>query len=206
MSSCPDKPETALRSDALRNRRALLQAARALFASNIDVPMYEIARLAGVGQATLYRHFPDRGALAGALLEEILDELEVFASGHPEGTDLFFPLLQRFIELASQSGGLIAAVREGAGAESELKYLNDRLFALFACPLGEAKASGLVRPDFELEDVLCTVKMVHGALDAVEIDFDLRSAGASRALDLIINGIAGRNPNGRKPTGSRAVT
>jgi AcrR family transcriptional regulator len=191
MSSCPDKPETALRSDALRNRRALLRAARELFAGNIDVPMYEIARLAGVGQATLYRHFPDRSALAGAIAEEILDELEVFAADHPEGADLFFPLLQCFIRLASQSGGLIAAVREGSGAESELKYLNDRLFALFACPLREAKASGVVRPDLELEDVLRTVNMVHGALDAVEVDLERRRADVSRALDLIINGIAG---------------
>ena len=60
--------ETPLRKDAQRNREAILAAARELFAESADVPMYEIARRAGVGQATLYRNFPDRRNLAASLL------------------------------------------------------------------------------------------------------------------------------------------
>lgn len=65
-----------LRKDARRNREAILAAARDLFAESGDVAMYEVARRAGVGQATLYRNFPDRDALIAALSVEWLDELE----------------------------------------------------------------------------------------------------------------------------------
>jgi AcrR family transcriptional regulator len=54
----------APRRDQLRNRRALVQAAQALFAElGLDVPLDAIAKRAGLGNATLYRHFPDRRAL-----------------------------------------------------------------------------------------------------------------------------------------------
>ena len=70
------------RKDAQRNREAILAAARALFAECADVPMCEVARRAGVGQATLYRNFPDRGDLAAALLlEEALDPRRAVEEG-----------------------------------------------------------------------------------------------------------------------------
>jgi len=60
-----DRLPHTLRSDALDNRERILDAARALFsADGLDVPMREIARCAGVGPATLYRHFPTKQVLA----------------------------------------------------------------------------------------------------------------------------------------------
>ena len=50
-------------------------AARRLYAERPGAPLYEVARVAGVGQATLYRHFPDRPALIGTLAREALDDL-----------------------------------------------------------------------------------------------------------------------------------
>jgi len=60
------------RADAARNRARVLEAAAALFAERdpATVTMDDIARRAGVGRATLYRRYPDRGAIAGALLSE----------------------------------------------------------------------------------------------------------------------------------------
>ncbi len=75
--------ETPLRKDAQRNREAILAAARELFAESADAPMCEIARLAGVGQATLYRNFPDRRDLAAALLVEQMEQTERLASSTP---------------------------------------------------------------------------------------------------------------------------
>jgi AcrR family transcriptional regulator len=59
-----------LRRDARRNREAILAAARELFADSAEVSMCEVARRAGVGQGTLYRNFPDRGALVAEILGE----------------------------------------------------------------------------------------------------------------------------------------
>jgi len=63
---------TPRRKDAQRNREAILSAAKELFATSADVPMYEIARAAGIGQGTLYRHFADRRSIAIALFDEAL--------------------------------------------------------------------------------------------------------------------------------------
>lgn len=62
-----------LRRDAQRNREALLTAAREMFAaSGLDAPLDEIARRAGVGNATLYRHFPSRAALVESVFHDLL--------------------------------------------------------------------------------------------------------------------------------------
>lgn len=70
------QPTPKMRADARRNRVALLAAAREVFAEEgADGPLEEIAARAGVGVGTLYRHFPDRGALLLALVEERWDQL-----------------------------------------------------------------------------------------------------------------------------------
>lgn len=62
---------------AARNRDALITAARAVYAAyGLEVPLSAIARRAGVGQGVLYRHFPDRAALATAVLEENVRQIE----------------------------------------------------------------------------------------------------------------------------------
>src|SRR5712671_344928 len=64
-------PERPMRADARRNRARILQAARELFASDRpDVQIDDVARRAGVGVGTVYRHFPDKEALMGELVRE----------------------------------------------------------------------------------------------------------------------------------------
>ena len=71
---------TARRQDAQRNRAAIVEAATEVMTSRESVvAMLEIARRAGVGQATLYRHFPDRAALADAVIVHHLQRLEAWA-------------------------------------------------------------------------------------------------------------------------------
>lgn len=66
---------------AARNRDALIAAAREIFASDgLDAPLSAIARRAGVGQGVLYRHFPDRAAVAIAVLEENVRQVEQAAA------------------------------------------------------------------------------------------------------------------------------
>ncbi len=65
-----------LRSDAERNRRALVRAARAVFGERgLDAPLDEIARRAEVGNATLYRRFPTRCALLAAVFADTLEDV-----------------------------------------------------------------------------------------------------------------------------------
>src|ERR1700730_17128275 len=91
-------PQATLRRDAQRNRDTILTAARDLFAESGEVPMYEIARRPGVGQATLYRHFPDREAVAAALATEQLDRLEHLADSHAGDPDAFFILVRGMVD------------------------------------------------------------------------------------------------------------
>src|SRR5689334_2491592 len=73
-------PTRSPRRDAVRNRELLLAAARAVFGERgVDASLEEIARQAGVGIGTLYRHFPSRQALIDALLEERLGAVVALA-------------------------------------------------------------------------------------------------------------------------------
>ena len=78
MAELPRPPERPERADAARNRRRVLDAAAALFAERdpATVTMEDIAQRAGVGKATLYRRYPDRTAIAAALLDGHERELQ----------------------------------------------------------------------------------------------------------------------------------
>ncbi|MEV6313055.1 helix-turn-helix domain-containing protein [Streptomyces sp. NPDC051840] len=81
------KPASGGRNAAARNRAALIAAAREIYAEHgLDAPLSAIARRAGVGQGVLYRHFPDREAIATAVLEENVRQVEHAAES--DGADL----------------------------------------------------------------------------------------------------------------------
>src|ERR1700761_9181688 len=99
------------RRDARDNREAILDAARALFADSADVAMCQVARRAGVGQATLYRNFPSRGALAAEILDEHVERLAAIADEHAGEADAFFVLLRGLIDGMVSLYGLAALAR-----------------------------------------------------------------------------------------------
>ena len=80
--------------DARENRAAILEAARDLFADSTDVAMSPVAKRAGVGQATLYRNFPSRSALAAEILDEHFERISALAAEHEGDPDAFFVLLR----------------------------------------------------------------------------------------------------------------
>ncbi len=96
-----DKP---IRADAVRNRRLLLDTAMKLFEEHgiCDVTMSAIAKEAGVGKGTLYRHFADKAALCHALLDEDMREFQFTTINYIRDCDDAFSCLQWFLEAAAK--------------------------------------------------------------------------------------------------------
>jgi AcrR family transcriptional regulator len=176
------------RSDARHNREAILAAAREMFSESGDVAMYEVARRAGVGQATLYRNFPDREALVATLARESIAELERLGAEHAGEPDAFFVLLRAMVDSEVRFHGLAECAKGSAKAASELEPLQQRINTVIKRPLRDAKSAGLVRRDFNVNDVMLVIAMVEGALSR-ETDAAGRAAAASRVLALALNGL-----------------
>jgi AcrR family transcriptional regulator len=180
--------DTPRRKDAQRNRGAILAAARELFADSADVPMYEIAKRAGVGQATLYRNFPDRRNLASALLAEHMDRAERLAIEHAGDPDAFFVLLRDIVATMAGFHALGALAREDACLGSALARRRERLAELLREPLCSAKAAGRLRRDVTIDDVFLVVSMIKGAVERAD-GAVARAAAATRGLALVLDGL-----------------
>lgn len=162
MSGCYRKQMTVSRANqgpraAAGNRRALLDAARELFDQRgIDLPLVEVARAAGVGQGVLYRHFPDRLALVFAVFEENMERLEAHAAASPMTVrDLAF-------EVASGTSGIapMLSLVTQAADDPRLIALEERTRALLTDARERDLASGRLRPDLTVEDLLAAMSMI----------------------------------------------
>ena len=177
-----------LRSDAIRNRKAILGAARELFADSAEVSMCEVARRAGVGQATLYRNFPDHQALAAEVLVEQLERITELAAECADDPDAFFVLLRSLVERMADTYALGELARGDAGAGSQLERDRQHIAGLMKRPLADAKAAGALRRDASLDDVFLVLLMARGAMTRAH-GAAARAAAASRALTLALDGL-----------------
>jgi AcrR family transcriptional regulator len=186
-----------MRSDARRNRERIIAAARELFASDQpDVQVDDVARRAGVGVGTLYRHFPDKEALMGELVRE---RFELFNARLREA--LAEPTDDAFQSLADALRDNAAGVADDAATRFALLAGGERVFAHAAPQVEEfmvltrelvarAQRAGQLREDFVAEDVpmlMCSVCATSAK----------RSAGWDwrRQLELILDGMKA-NPEG----------
>ncbi|MBF9069346.1 TetR/AcrR family transcriptional regulator [Streptacidiphilus fuscans] len=153
-----------LRADARRNRAKVLAAANEVFAAEgLAVPLDEIARRAGVGAGTVYRHFPTKEALFEAVVTDRIesltavgrDELASADVSNPGSTgDAFFRFLDVMVTDAGSKMDLADALT-GAGVdlqESTLAVAAD-LRAVLTELLGRAQSAGTVRADIDLADL-----------------------------------------------------
>ncbi|NQX29220.1 TetR/AcrR family transcriptional regulator [Microbacteriaceae bacterium VKM Ac-2854] len=163
----PPSPESALPGNPARpnrgpsagpeNRRALVEAARAVFAEDgLAAPLSAVAKRARVGQGSLYRHFPDRIALAVAVFEENVDELEALAADPAATlTDLFDAVTEQAL-VSTALIELLSAAREDTRADR----LNLRVAALIEAVLARDQAAGRIRSSVEPADVLIAISML----------------------------------------------
>jgi AcrR family transcriptional regulator len=179
------------RKDADANRKAILDAARGLFADSTDVAMSTIAKRAGVGQATLYRNFPNRGALAGEIVDEHFERIAALAAEHQGDPDAFFVILRSLIDGIVSMYALAVLARSDAETDSHIQQARQRLRALLKGPLSDAKAAGLVRRDLTVDDVFLMLAMGRGAMEGLP-DAAARSAVAHRVLTLLLSGVEAR--------------
>lgn len=179
---------TSMRRDAARSRAAILVAARELFSSGRDVPMYEIGRRAGVGQATLYRHFPDRTAVVAAISHEHVERIEATAAEHAGDEHAVLIVLRAAAEMLVCIHDLVGILREDAALAPLLHELRQRMHAVLDTTLERSRAAHLLRDDLQADDLVLVLNMINGALAGIAIPAE-RTKAATRALDLALDGL-----------------
>ena len=147
------------RADALRNRERVLEAAKMVFSSGgADASLEAVARRAGVGIGTLYRHFPTREALYEAVYRrevEQLGELAEQLKDEPEPIEALRRWLSSNVEFVATKKGMSAALTLAAQASPELRsYSFDRLTKAAGALLDRAVAAGEIRSDVSPEDLI----------------------------------------------------
>ena len=182
------------RADAQRNVERLIAAARDAFATHgPSAPLDDIARAAGVGAGTLYRHFPTRLALFEAVYRDSVERLcaegELFAATEPPAEALIH-WLRDFVEVVSQKRGLAAALTEEGRTSELFAQCHTMINATGGELLDRAKAAGAIRDDVALGDLL---KIAKAFAQAGETSPE-GSALAERLLVLTMDGLRPRPP------------
>ena len=191
LSSTTQRP---LRADARRNREKVLAAAAAAFATTgLDAQVEDIARRAGVGVGTVYRHFPTKDALVAALaaehFERLADTIEAALEEPGDGWDTFAATIWRIADAVAADaawceivGGHPAPVATGTDGQRRLAAATSALVA-------RAQASGAMRADVTFADI-STIMCGFGHIAAAQ------RAGAAldwkRYLDIALDGLRAR--------------
>lgn len=155
-------PAPRVRADAQRNLDALLEAAKTVFAtSGVDAPVREIAARAGVGLATVYRHFPQRSDLIAAVFRREVDACAAAAArlaGEHDAVEALARWLQRYTHFIATKRGLAASLHSGDPAFAALPaYFRQHLEPALQSLLGAAVDAGQIRGDVDAYDLLRAV-------------------------------------------------
>jgi AcrR family transcriptional regulator len=152
---------TRPRADALRNRERIVTAAQEMFVEfGPDVPLDEIARRAGVGNATVYRNFPDRDALVREVVCSVMDRTSEAAEQGLAETGDAFEALERFVHAAADEriSALCPMVTSTFDQNHpDLVGARERVEQLVEELMDRAKAAGQLRTDVGLGDLMVAV-------------------------------------------------
>ncbi|MFE3599872.1 TetR/AcrR family transcriptional regulator [Streptomyces sp. NPDC059142] len=189
-------PGPPLRADARRNRDRLVSVARAAFAAaDGTVPLEAVAREAGVGIGTLYRHFPTREALVEAVYAAELDDVTASAPAllaelPPEAA--LRAWLDRYAAFVATKRGMIDTLRTGwASGRIATPTTRERITAAIGAILAAGARTGSLRTDVTAEEVttlLLGVFLSTAASDAPE--------RTGRQLDLVVDALHPGNDRG----------
>jgi AcrR family transcriptional regulator len=179
-----------LRADAARNVEKIVRAAQETWAGQgPDAPLEDIALRAGVGIATLFRHFPDKVELALAVMdhgfnEDVAPVIERALNDEDPRRGLVAVLEAALVEASRQLNTYTVANAGTSPSRAALPFFDS--LTLLA---DRAKEAGLVRGDLVAEDLLRIMVMLIGVLWTMERD----SEGWRRYLALTLDGLAPHN-------------
>lgn len=175
-------PPPSLRADAQHNRDRILEVARDLFSERgLDVPMAAIARRAGVGVATLYRRFPTKEELIGAVFAERFEHcLTLFAAAKvdPDPWRAFCTVVEQVCAMQSGDRGFRALLTATLSGAFDLEQARDHFLDGFAVVVRRAQRAGRLRRDFAEAD-LSLILLANGGIVAGTAE---ASVAASRRL------------------------
>jgi AcrR family transcriptional regulator len=201
-----------LRADALRNREHLLGVARQVFASEgLEVPIDEVARRAGLGIGTVYRHFPNKEALFEAIIIDELERLLVHAETLQRDADpepAFVGFLEKYLAAgAAKRDFTEALLRSGRGPlpPPPVQEIFARVRAALGRLLTSAQKAGAIRTDIGVDE---TLALLHG-VSAASVSYGGPPEQRPRLWAVVLDGLRSRleppvRPAGR-PAGKRSV-
>jgi AcrR family transcriptional regulator len=152
----------AQRCDAVRNRDRLIEVAAEAFAiKGVEASLEEVARIAGVGIGTLYRHFPNRDELVEAVYRHNVDQLiegaDDLAANKP-ADEALAEFLQRFVEYVASKKGLATYLKSMVSADSNLfAESKARVHGTIGRLIKAAEAAGTIRAGVDPDDVIHTL-------------------------------------------------
>jgi AcrR family transcriptional regulator len=186
----------ALRADAQHNRQRILEVAREALAASSDASLNSIARKAGVGPGTLYRHFPNREALVLAVyrydVDQLADAAPKLLAEHPpiEALRLWFDQLAHYGMIKHGLADVLhAATSDGLAGETYEPVIGAITLLLRACT-----DDGSIRAGHDPDDIL----LILGFLWRIDPGPEAE-AKAARLLDLVMAGLQAGAPNTLEP-------
>jgi len=188
-TSVSKEPAPGKRSDARRNEETVLAAAAAAFVvSGVDVPVRDVAAMAGVGVGTIYRHFPTRADLIVAVyrhqVEACADAGPTLLRDRSSPHAALADWINLFVDFLVTKHGLAGALRSDAAAFETLHaYFLDRLVPVCAQLLEAAAAAGEISPDVAAYGLMRGVGNICIGADT-DPDYDAR-----RMVQLVIAGL-----------------
>jgi AcrR family transcriptional regulator len=190
MSPTDLPPPRARVAEARRNRQNLIAVATQIFASSGQkrVPLEEIAKEAGVGIGTLYRHFPTREALVEAVYRDQVDRLRIGAqellANRPPARALRL-WMDLFADWAATKHGMIDTLRAIiSSGRIESDQMRGELVAVVGMFLDAGERAGDIRPDADAETVAATLAGILSVAGAHE-----QHDQAARMLSLLMDGL-----------------
>jgi AcrR family transcriptional regulator len=182
------EPARPLRVDAARNRARVLEVAYEAFAAEgLSVPIDEIARRAGVGAGTVYRHFPTKDDLFRAVIEDrlrrIVDDGRALLASADPGEALFTFLRSMVLDWGATDQGLVDALAGvGIDIKDAVPDAEEAFLGLIGELLRAAQKAGTVRRDVDVRDI----KAIVVGCQAMQA---YRPEAAERLTEVVLDGL-----------------